>query len=156
LALSEEEVLRLELVGEEEDGRAKELLGYLITIEAGLDGDGERAESYLVEGRHPLTLARLSASDGTIQFYTVSLPPHWDARKAYPLYVQLHGRGPDIPLAYVSYTFQRLREKETRNAELIAIVPWLRGNGEWRNENGSEPDIWEAIDDVKSFAILDP
>ena len=156
LALSEEEVLKLELAGGDKDDRAKELLGYLTTIGAGLNGDGERAEPYLVNGRCSLTLARLSASDGTVQFYTVSLPPHWDARKAYPLHVQLHGRSPDIPLAYVSYTFQRLKENETRNAELIAIVPWLRGNGEWRNENGSEPDIWEAIDDVRSFATLNP
>ncbi len=156
LALSEEDVLKLELAGGDKYGRAKELLGYLTTIESGLNGDGERAEPYLVDGRRSLTLARLSASDGTVQFYTVSLPPYWDARKAYPLHVQLHGRSPDIPLAYVSYTFRRLKENETRNAELIAIVPWLRGNGEWRNENGSEPDIWEAIDDVKSFATLNP
>jgi len=156
LALSEEDVLKLELAGGDKDDRAKELLGYLTTIEAGLNGDGERAEPYLVDGRRSLTLARLSVSDGTVQFYTVRLPPHWDARKAYPLSVQLHGRGPDIPLAYVSDTFQPLKENEMKNAELITIVPWLRGNGEWRNENGSEPDIWEAIDDVKSFAILDP
>jgi len=156
LALSEEDVLKLELAGADKDERAKELYGYLSTIEAGLNGDGERAESYLVDGRRALTLARLSHSDGTLQFYTVSLPPHWDSRKAYPLYVQLHGRGPDIPLANVSSTFQPPKENEAKNADLIAIVPWLRGNGEWRNENGSEPDIWEAIEDVKSFARVDP
>jgi len=43
--------------------------------------------------------------------------------------------GPDIPLPYVSHTFQPPKETEAKNAELIAIVPWLRGNGEWRNEN---------------------
>ena len=156
IALSEEDVLKLELAGADRDERAKELSGYLSTIEVGLNGDGERAESYLVDGRRSLTLARLSKSDGTLQFYTVSLPPHWDPRRAYPLYVHLHGRGPDIPLAYVSYTFQPPKEGEAKNRDLIAIVPWLRGNGEWRNENGSEPDIWEAIDDVKSFAAVDP
>jgi pimeloyl-ACP methyl ester carboxylesterase len=156
LALSEEEVLELRLAGADKDERAKELLGYLNTIEAGISGDGERADSYLVDGRRSLTLARLSRSDGTLQFYTVSLPPHWDSRKAYPLYVHLHGRGPDVPLAYVSYTLQPPKESEAKNADLIAIVPWLRGNGEWRNENGSEPDIWEAIEDVKSFATIDP
>jgi pimeloyl-ACP methyl ester carboxylesterase len=156
LTLSEEEVLKMQLAGTEKDERAKELCGYLSTIEAGLNGEGERAELYLVDGRRSLTLARLSQSDGTLQFYTVSLPTHWDSRKAYPLYVQLHGRGPDIPLAYVSSTFQPRKENEARNADIIAIVPWLRGNGEWRNENGSEPDIWEAIEDVKSFATIDP
>jgi pimeloyl-ACP methyl ester carboxylesterase len=156
LALSEEDVLKLELAGSDRDARRKELLGYLNTIEAGLNGEGERAEPYLVDGRRSLTLARLSQSDGTLQFYTVSLPPHWDSHRAYPLYVQLHGRGPDVPLAYVSYTFQPPKENEPKNSDLIAIVPWLRGNGEWRNENGSEPDIWEAIEDIKSFATLDP
>ena len=156
LALSEEDVLKLELAGAHKDERAKELYGYLSTIEAGLNGDGEGAEPYLVDGKRALTLARLSQSDGTLQFYTVSLPPHWDSRKAYPLYVQLHGRGPDVPLAYVSYTFQPPKGNETKDADLIAIFPWLRGNGEWRNENGSEPDIWEAIEDLKSFATVDP
>ena len=156
LALSEEDVLKLELVGADKDERVKELYGYLSTIEAGLNGDGERAEPYLVDARRSLTLARLSQSDGTLQFYTVSLPPHWDSRKAYPLYVQLHGRGPDVPLAYVSDTFQPQKENGAKNADLIAIFPWLRGNGEWRNENGSEPDIWEAIEDVKGFAKVDP
>jgi pimeloyl-ACP methyl ester carboxylesterase len=155
LALSEEDLLKLELAGADKDERAKELYGYLSTIEAGLNGDGERAELYLVDGRRSLTLAWLSQSDGTLQFYTVSLPPHWDSRKAYPLYVQLHGRGPDIPLAYVSSTFQPPKKNEAKNSNLIAIFPWLRGNGEWRNENGSEPDIWEAIEDVRSFATVD-
>jgi pimeloyl-ACP methyl ester carboxylesterase len=156
LALSEEDVLKLELAGADKNERAKELYRYLSTIETGLNGEGERAGPYLVDGSRTLTLARLSQSDGTLQFYTVSLPPHWDSRKAYPLYVQLHGRGPDLPLAYVSSTFQPRKENEARNADIIALVPWLRGNGEWRNENGSEPDIWEAIEDVKSFATLDP
>lgn len=156
LALSEEDVLKLELAGTDKDERAKELYGYLSTIEAGLNEDGERAEPYLVNGRRALTLARISQSDGTVQFYTLSLPLRWDSRKAYPLYVQLHGRGPDVPLAYVSYTFQPPKEQKAKNTDLITIAPWLRGNGEWRNENGSEPDIWEAIEDVKSFATVDP
>jgi pimeloyl-ACP methyl ester carboxylesterase len=156
LALSEDDVVKLELVGTDKDARTKELLGYLHAIEAGLNGDGEAPEPYLAEGRRSLTLARLSQSDGTLQFYTVSLPQHWDSRRAYPLYVHLHGRGPDIPLANVSYTFQPQKEGEAKNGDLIAIVPWLRGNGQWRNENGSEPDIWEAIEDVKSFAAADP
>lgn len=156
LALSEEDVLKLQLAGADKDERAKEVFGYLTMIETGLNGDGESAEPYLVDGRRSLTLARLSQADGTLQFYTVSLPSNWDSRKAYPLYVQLHGRGPDVPLAYVSHTFESPKHSEAKNTELISIVPWLRGNGEWRNENGSEPDIWEAIDDVRSFATLDP
>jgi hypothetical protein len=156
LALCEEDVLRLQFAGTRRDEQAKELLGYLRVIETGLSEDGDKPETYLVEGRRSLTLARLSRSDGTLQFYTVSLPPRWDPKKAYPLHVALHGRGPDIPLAYVHYTFLPHGKDERRAEEVIGIVPWLRGNGDWRNANGSEPDIWEAIDDVKSFARLDP
>lgn len=156
LALSEENVLKLQLAGADKDEREKQIFGYLSTIEAGLNIDGERAEPYLVDGRRSLTLARLSQSDGTLQFCIVSMPPHWDSRRAYALHIQLHGRGPDVPLAYVSDTFQPPKEDPVKNADVITIVPWLRGNGEWRNENGSEPDIWEAIEDVKSFATVDP
>ena len=68
LALSEEDVLKLQLAGSHKHERAKELYGYLSTIEAGLNGDGERAEPYLVDGRRSLTLARLSKSDGRSSF----------------------------------------------------------------------------------------
>ena len=32
----------------------------------------------------------------------------------------------------------------------------MRGKGQWREQNGSEPDVWEAIDDVKTFVKIDP
>jgi pimeloyl-ACP methyl ester carboxylesterase len=60
-----------------------------------------------------------------------------------------------MPLAYVNYTFLPHDKDDGQNDELIAVIPWLRGNSQWRDENGAEPDIWEAIDDVKSFAKLD-
>jgi pimeloyl-ACP methyl ester carboxylesterase len=154
LALCEDDVFKLQFAGPHEAEQAKELLGYLETIESGLNDDGDKSETYLVDGRRALTLAHLSRRDDTLQFYTVRLPPNWDSNKAYPLYVQLHGRGPDIPLAYVHYTFLPHDKDERRADELISIVPGLRGNGQWREENGSEPDIWEVIDDVKSFAKL--
>jgi len=155
LALSELDVSKLDFAGPRRNDDARELLGYLKVIEAGLNDDGDKPETYLVNGRRALTLARLSRTDETIQFCTVSLPPHWNPNKAYPLYVQLHGRGPSIPLAYVNYTFLPRGKEEGRTDEVIVVVPWLRGNSQWREENGSEPDIWEAIDDVKSFAKLD-
>jgi pimeloyl-ACP methyl ester carboxylesterase len=155
LALAEEDVMKLEFDGMGNEAQATEMLGYLNTIEMGLKGDGDKAGTYLVEGKRPLVLARLSKSDGTLQFFTLLLPPHWDPRKPYPLYIHLHGRGPDTPLAIVGSTFQTPVEGAHRNADFITVVPWLRGNGEWRNENGSEPDIWEAIEDVKSFASVD-
>jgi predicted esterase len=155
LALAEEEVVKLELGGGANGAQEAELLGHLKAIETGLNSDGGSALPYLVEGKLPLVLARLSNSDGTLQAFTLRLPPHWDARRQYPLHVQLHGRGPDTPLALVSNAFVAQPEGRLKDTELITVVPWLRGNGEWRNENGSEPDIWEAIEDVKGFASVD-
>jgi hypothetical protein len=74
LVSSDEDVLKLELAGADNDERARKLNKHLRTIEAGLNGDGKKTEPYLVDGRRSQTLARLSHSDGTLQFYTVSLP----------------------------------------------------------------------------------
>jgi len=115
-----------------------------------------RSETYLVEGRRSLDLARLSRSDGTLQFYTLSFPARWNAIKAYPLHVYLHGRESDLPLSLVASTFALETYGGPPNDIAIVVVPWLRGNGEWRNENGSEPDVWEVIEDVKTFAKIDP
>jgi hypothetical protein len=127
LALCEEDVFKLQFAGRHEAEQAKELLGYLETIESGLNDDGDKSETHLVDSRRALTLARLSRSDDTLQFYTVSLPPNWDSNKAYPLYVQIHGRAPDFPLAYVHDTFLPHEKDERRADEVIGIVPGLRG-----------------------------
>jgi predicted esterase len=157
LALCEDSVLKLQFAGADRDAQAKELIGYLETIESGLkNGDVRRSETYLVEGRRSLDLARLSRSDGTLQFYTLSFPARWNASKAYPLHVHLHGRESDLPLSVVASTFALEPDGEQPNDTAIVVVPWLRGNGEWRNENGSEPDVWEVIEDVKTFAKIDP
>lgn len=157
LALCEESVLRLHFAGVDRDEKAKELTGYLKTIESGLNQhDAQSSESYLVEGLRSLDLARISRSDGTLQFYAVSLPAHWNPEKAYPLYVQLHGRWSDLPLALVASTFSPQEQNQKANEDAIVLVPWIRGNSQYRVEHGSEPDLWEAIEDVKSFAKLDP
>lgn len=156
LAFCEDSVLKLQFAGADRDAQTQELMGYLRTIQSGLSSEeAQRPETYLAEGRRSLDLARLSRSDGTLQLYTVSLPAHWDANRAYPLYVQLHGRWSDLPLALVASTFAPRRDGEKPNDNAIILVPWLRGNGQWREKNGSEPDVWEAIDDVKTFAKID-
>ncbi len=156
LALAEEDVVNFVLAGAGNDSQEKEMLGNLQNIETGLEGEGGLAATYLSEGKRALILARLSKSDGTLQFFALYLPPHWDAKKPYALHVQLHGRGPDTPLGMVSAVLTAQPPSDHRNTDLITVVPWLRGNGEWRNENGSEPDIWEALEDVASFASVDP
>jgi pimeloyl-ACP methyl ester carboxylesterase len=155
LALCEDGVLKLQFVEADRDAQTKELEGYLRTIESGLATDDTRnPETYLAEGRRSLDLARLSRSDRTLQFYAVSLPPHWGVDKSYPLLVVLHGRWSDLPLALVASTFAPQDKNQNPNDDVIIVVPWVRGNSEYRLKYGSEPDIWEAIDDVKTFAKL--
>ena len=156
MALCDEEILRLQFAGTGRTGQIMELLGYLKAIDAGLNDDGGRAETYLLSGRRALNLARVSRTDGTLQFYAVSLPPRWDANRAYPLWVELHGRSADLTLGSISSTFLPYKEDQSPSDEAVTLRPWLRGNGAWREDNGSEPDIWEAIDDVRSFSKLDP
>lgn len=157
LALCEDSVLKLQFAKGDRDAQSKELLGYLEAIESGLKSeDLRRSETYLVEGRRSMDLARLSRSDGTLQFYTVSFPARWDASKAYPLHVYLHGRGSDLPLSLVASTFVLEPNGGKPKNAAIFVEPWLRGNGQWRDENGSEPDVWEVIEDVQTFAKIDP
>ena len=127
MALCDEEILRLQFAGTGRTGQTTELLGYLKAIEAGLNDDGGRAETYLLSGRRALNLVRVSRSDGTLQFYAVSLPPRWDATRAYPLWVELHGRGPDLPLGAISNTFLPYKEDQSPNDEAVTLRPWLRG-----------------------------
>ena len=132
LALCEDSVLKLQFAGTDRDAQAKELVGYLETIESGLKNqDVRRSETYLLEGRRSLDLARLSRSDGTLQSYTLSFPARWDASKAYPLLVYLHGRESDLPLSLVASTFALEPNGVRQNDTAIVVVPWLRGNGEW-------------------------
>ncbi|AIE87253.1 dienelactone hydrolase family protein [Fimbriimonas ginsengisoli] len=151
LALSQAEVLKLQFGNE---AQSKEVLGYLQTIDHGLNDDGDKAETYLRDGTRALTLARLSKVDGSLQYCTVGLPPHWDPSHAYPMIVGMHGAGPRIPLAYVNFTFLPHGKSEKPLREVITVVPWGRGNRGWRDDG--ESDLWEAIEEVKSFAKVDP
>jgi pimeloyl-ACP methyl ester carboxylesterase len=154
LALCEGGVLKLRFAGPDRKEQEEEMLGYLKVIETGLEH--QDAQEYLVEGRRALDIARLSHSDGTLQLYTVSLPAHRDAQKAYPLLVGLHGRWSDLPLALVADSLAPHDKSQEPNEDAIILIPWVRGNSEYRLQYGSEPDLWEAIDDLKTFAKLDP
>jgi predicted esterase len=134
----------------------KEFHGYLETISKGFEGDAANPDCYLKEGNRPLVLARASQIDGTIQYYMVDLPPNWDPSKIYPLYVGLHGTGPDHPMAYPSYGLGPRAAAPKKSAEnpIIRLTPWGRGNRGWRND--AERDLFEAIADLQTFARLDP
>jgi predicted esterase len=134
----------------------KEFHDYLAKVSAGLDGDAADADSFLKSGNRPLVLARASQIDGTLQHFMVDLPPHWDPDRAYPLYVSLHGTGPDHPMAYPSFGLGPRDNAPKKSAEdpIIRLAPWGRGNRGWRND--AERDLFEAIADLRTFAKLDP
>jgi predicted esterase len=154
LALCEADLLKLRFAGAKRAEQSAELLGYLRTIEAGLNDDTDRPTPFLIDGKRALVIARQSRSDGTLQFYLMSLPPRWDRDRAYPLHVQLHGYGPSMPTAYVSFVVGPHQRYETQG-ERIAIGPWMRGNLSYQPGNVSEADVWEAIDHVRTIALVD-
>jgi predicted esterase len=155
LALIEADQLELRFAAEKRLEQSAELLGYLRAIEAGLNDDTDRPGPFLVDGKRALVIARQSRIDGTLQFYLMSLPPKWERGRAYPLHVQLHGNGPSMPTAYVSFVVGPRQQYETRG-ERIAIGPWMRGNVSYQPGNVSEADVLEAIEHVRTIATIDP
>lgn len=155
LALIEADLLKLRFAGDKRTDQSTELLGYLRAIEAGLDDDTGRPAPFLVDGKRALVIARQSRIDGTLQFYLMSLPPKWERGRAYPLHVQLHGNGPSMPTAYVSFVAGPRQRYETKG-ERIAVGPWMRGNVSYQPGNVSEADVLEAIDHVRTVATIDP
>lgn len=133
----------------------KEYYGFLETISKGFEGDASNPDCYLKDGNRPLILARASQIDGTLQYYMVDLPPGWDPEKTYPLYVALHGTGPDHPMAYPSYGLGPRDTAPKKSAEnpIVRLTPWGRGNRGWRNDG--ERDLFEALADLQTFAKLD-
>ncbi|CAN5664167.1 hypothetical protein BH11ARM2_BH11ARM2_00100 [soil metagenome] len=139
--------------------REKEFIECVGRMADGLDGDAANPDGYLKEGRRALVLARPSAIDGTLQWTMVGLPKGWDPNRAYPLFVNLHGTGPDHPLAYPSFVFlppspPSAEPPKYPMPDMISLTPWGRGNRGWRND--AERDMFEAIRQLQTFAKTDP
>lgn len=141
--------------GHSAEARAKEFVEFVTTISDGLERDAANPDDALKNGRRNLILARLSDIDGSLQYMMVDLPNNWDPNRAYPLFVGLHGTGPDYPLAYPSYSFGPIGTAPTgATSDMIRLAPWGRGNRGWRGD--AERDLFEAIALLKTFAKLDP
>jgi pimeloyl-ACP methyl ester carboxylesterase len=138
--------------------REKEFVEFVTRIAEGLESDAADPNAYLKEGRRGFVLARPSATDGSLQYMMVDLPKDWDPSKAYPLWVGLHGSGPDNPLAYASYSLAPQADPKKAapvhpTSQMIRLAPWGRGNRSWRGD--AERDLFEAIELLESFAKLD-
>ncbi len=135
--------------------REKEFVDYVSVLAKCLETDGADPDLYLKHGRRGLVLARPAQLDGSLQYMMVDLPKGWDPTKEYPLFVGLHGSGPDNPLAYPSFGAGPLGPEGAPGltSQMIRLAPWGRGNRSWRND--AEVDLFEAIAVLKSFAKLD-
>lgn len=135
--------------------RAKEFVDYVGTIEKGLGQFHSDPDDCLKNGRGTLILARPSSTDGSLQYMMVDLPKGWEPNREYPLFIGLHGSGPDNPLAYPSFAFgpPSPAGPSKPGDGMIRLTPWGRGNRSWRND--AESDLWEAIDLLRTFAKID-
>ncbi|MBC8064643.1 MAG: hypothetical protein H7Y17_07420 [Chlorobia bacterium] len=144
--------------GQPVEAREKEYVEFVTRIAEGLETDGADPNAYLKDGRRGLVLARPSATDGSLQYMMVDLPKGWDPSKPYPLFVGLHGSGPDNPLAYPSYSAapqkQPIGEAPVHpTSQMIRLAPWGRGNRAWRGD--AERDLFEALELLQTFAKTD-
>ena len=102
-----------------EQQRATGTTPELVRLSVGLEDvrDLEGINQRINSGGKPvanLIIVSHAHPDGTLQFYLMSLPPKWDRRRAYPLHVQLHGNGPSLPTAYVSFVVGPHQQYETQ------------------------------------------
>jgi len=119
------------------------------TILDSLAAEGGDWNTYL-RGEKRLILARSASHDSTLQVFLLTLPRNWDATKTYPLIVDLHGAGPENPLAYPVMAM-KLRKGEAQwennSQQCFRLTPWGRGNNGYRE--WGEDDVFEALDVVR-------
>lgn len=125
------------------------------TLLDSLNAGGGDWKTYL-RGEKALVLARSAATDSTLQFFLLKLPRDWDPAKTYPLIVDLHGAGPDNPLAYPVQAMSAKTASSATGAagapgteesqQYFRLSPWGRGNSEYLA--WGENDVFEAIDEV--------
>lgn len=170
-AMVEAEWSRASLYKKTNAALARETLGYIRSMAAGFEGDSAKWESYLKDGR-PLFMAYVSPRDGTLQWYTLTLPKGWDAAKgrdeqpAYPLFFELHGAGNphylngaaaqlgtgETGLQLLGYERPRTYAAIQRNG--YHVLPYGRGNSGYRDIGAT--DVWEAYNDVHKLVKIDP
>lgn len=100
-------------------------------------------------------LAHLSSIDDTLQPYSVVIPPDYDPKEPYPLFVTLHGSGVDernliMGMARVHY----IPAPKRRWANFIILAPKARGLSDWY-VGSSGKDVIECIEHIKKLYNID-
>ena len=98
-----------------------------------------------IRGREEI--AYRSEVDGALQPMMIYVPPHYDAKKSWPLYVDLHGSGE-------SHLTSKIGDPDIYDEDAVQIAVW--GRGPRSGYNGlSEVDVLEAIDYVTEHWNVD-
>lgn len=110
--------------------------------------------SYLSRER-TMILAWTSPTDGAVSLSWLRLPKNWDAKKTYPLYVELHGYWDvaEKPIGYMSYPFVEKPSTTRAFEDGYFLSPWGRGN-KWYH-GISKTDVWESIAELEKMAKID-
>ncbi len=144
---------------------AAETLKYIRNLLDGFNGKSANWMSY-TEGGMPLFMTFVSPRDGTLQWYSVTLPKNWDADKQYSMYFELHGAGNPHYLNHASAQlgkdtgvsallgYERSATYAMIQRTGIHVYPFGRGNSGYRDIG--ETDIWEAYNDVQKTLKIDP
>ena len=108
------------------------------------------------EPRRPLYLAWKSEYDDVVSVTRVVLPKNWKRDRHYPLYFELHGKGPSRPLGQKTMGFVS-RDKGVGLASFwdtgFHVYP-LNRNSAYRGIG--EIDLWECLEQVDFHLRTDP
>lgn len=170
-AMVQDEWARATLYKKSNAAKATETLGYIQSIATGMDGDAAKWESYYKDGR-PLFMAFVSGRDGTLQWYTITLPEGWDPAKsrdeqpAYSMMFELHGAGNPHYLVHLASQvgtgekridllgYDRPKTYAMIERKGYHVFPYGRGNSGYRDIG--ETDVWEAYRDAQQTVKIDP
>ena len=100
-------------------------------------------------------LAHRSNIDDTLQPYSVVIPPDYDPKDSFPLFVTLHGSGVDernliMGMARVHY----MPAPKRRWANFIILAPKARGLSDWYLGNSGK-EVIECIEHIKKLYNID-
>ena len=110
-------------------------------------GRAEDGEDAVAHQRGVFRRAFRSRRDGTLQPYSVYVPPDFHPGRKYPLLVYLHGSGQDDR--------EQLEWLKPELPDLIAIAPFGRGTSNFYISPESQEDIRESIEDVQRNYSID-
>jgi poly(3-hydroxybutyrate) depolymerase len=145
------------------DPDASHLAAEARSLESLLDALEHRRDPYATL-RGPLRRAYRSEIDGTLQGYSVYVPPGYRGDRPFPLIVALHGLGGTahrmLPVLFGLYDEDESRTHADRHlpplpdAGALIVAPYGRGDAGYRALG--EVDVMRVLDEVRRAYRVDP